>query len=188
MMTWGIAVLKRMYRSKLSILAVSLVMMASIFLPSFQASAQTTKTESVYRPAASASLYSVITGASKQEWSFSDIELTYRPNSILALGTVEFTLPSGFSATTKDTVNGRALTTGQILNNGKTVRLPLTIDLLGIAEFKLVLANKTLPAAGKYTFRAENRVLGLGSTFYAESSIEVQNGRLRLHSRATASK
>ncbi|AAU42812.1 hypothetical protein FTE28_14735 [Bacillus licheniformis] len=166
--------LKRMYRSKLSILAVSLVMMASIFLPSFQASAQTTKTESVYRPAASASLYSVITGASKQEWSFSDIELTYRPNSILALGTVEFTLPSGFSATTKDTVNGRALTTGQILNNGKTVRLPLTIDLLGIAEFKLVLANKTLPAAGKYTFRAENRVLGLGSTFYAESSIEVQ--------------
>nr|MDH3161949.1 hypothetical protein [Bacillus licheniformis] len=42
--------LKRMYRSKLSILAVSLVMMASIFLPSFQASAQTTKTESVYRP------------------------------------------------------------------------------------------------------------------------------------------
>ena len=153
--------LKRMYRSKLSILAVSLVMMVSIFLPSFQASAQTTKTESVYRPAANASLYATI-------------ELTYRPNSILALGTVEFTLPSGFSATTKDTVNGRALTTGQILNNGKTVRLPLTIDLLGIAEFKLVLANKTLPAAGKYTFRAENRVLGLGSTFYAESSIEVQ--------------
>ncbi|MFT0801721.1 biofilm surface layer hydrophobin BslA [Bacillus swezeyi] len=166
--------MKCMFRSKLSILTFSLVIVASIFLPSFQANAQALKTESVNRPAAKASLYSIITGESKQEWSFSDIELTYRPNSILALGTVEFTLPSGFSATTKDTVNGRALRTGQILNNGKTVRLPLTIDLLGIAEFKLVLANKTLPAAGKYTFRAENRVLGLGSTFYAESSIEVQ--------------
>ncbi|ASB86941.1 hypothetical protein CHH92_07770 [Bacillus sonorensis] len=166
--------LKNMFRSTLTMMMAGFVIMASMFLPSFHADAKTVKTESVNRPAAKASLHSVITGASKQEWSFSDIELTYRPNSILALGTVEFTLPSGFSATTKDTVNGRALTTGQILNNGKTVRLPLTIDLLGIAEFKLVLANKTLPAAGKYTFRAENRVLGLGSTFYAESSIEVQ--------------
>ncbi|WP_326289529.1 biofilm surface layer hydrophobin BslA [Bacillus glycinifermentans] len=166
--------LKRMFRSKLSMLMAGLVIMASVFLPSFHADAKALKSESVNRPAAKASLFAEITGNSKQEWSFSYIELTYRPNSILALGTVEFTLPSGFSATTKDMVNGRALTTGQILNNGKTVRLPLTIDLLGIAEFKLVLANKTLPAAGTYTFRAENRVLGLGSTFYAEDSIEVQ--------------
>ncbi|MFN2744664.1 MULTISPECIES: biofilm surface layer hydrophobin BslA [Bacillus] len=165
--------LKSVFRFKFSVLTAALVIMASVFLPSLHADAQTVKTESVNRPAAKASLYSIITGDSKQEWSYSDIELTYRPNSILALGTVEFTLPSGFSATTTDTVNGRALTTGQILNNGRTVRLPLTIDLLGIAEFKLKLNHKTLPAAGKYTFRAENRVLGLGSTFYAESSIEV---------------
>lgn len=99
-----------------------------------------------------AALYAKITGASKQEWSFSDIELTYSPNSVLSLGAVEFTLPKGFQATTKDIMNGKALKDSYILNNGQTVRIPLRLDLLGISKYTLKLSHKVLPAAGTYTF------------------------------------
>lgn len=120
-----------------------------------------------------AALYAKITGASKQEWSFSDIELTYSPNSVLSLGAVEFTLPKGFQATTKDIMNGKALKDSYILNNGQTVRIPLRLDLLGISKYTLKLSHKVLPAAGTYTFRAENRAISIGSTFYAEDTIDI---------------
>ena len=97
---------------------LTLVMALSVPLA---ASAEGAKTEegkasTNARPAA---LYAKITGASKQEWSFSDIDLTYRPNSVLSIGAVEFTLPAGFQATTKDIINGKALKDSYILNNGK---------------------------------------------------------------------
>lgn len=120
-----------------------------------------------------AALYAKITGASKQEWSFSDIELTYSPNSVLSLGAVEFTLPKGFQATTKDIMNGKALKDSYILNNGQTVRIPLRLDLLGISKYTLKLSHKVLPVAGTYTFRAENRAISIGSTFYAEDTIDI---------------
>ena len=122
------------------------------------------------RPAA---LYAKITGTSKQEWSFSDIELTYRPNSVLSIGAVEFTLPTGFLATTKDIINGKALKDSYILNSGKTVRIPARFDLFGSAQYTLQLSHKVLPAAGTYTFRAENRAVSIGSRFYAEDTIDI---------------
>lgn len=151
-----------------------LVLLLSLPTASFAAESSSTVHEPEMSTKATATLFAKYTGASQQEWSFSDIELTYRPNTILSLGVMEFTLPSGFAATTKDTVNGHALRERQILNNGKTVRLPLNIDLLGAAEFKLSLNNKTLPAAGTYKFRAENKSLSIGSKFYAEDTIVVQ--------------
>ncbi|MFS0654819.1 biofilm surface layer hydrophobin BslA [Bacillus sp. 179-C3.3 HS] len=139
------------------------------------ASAEGTKTQEALATtnAKSAALYAKITGASKQEWSFSDLELTYRPNSVLSIGAVEFTLPTGFQATTKDLINGKALKDSYILNSGKTVRIPARIDLFGTSEYKLQLSHKVLPAAGTYTFRAENRAISIGSRFYAEDTIDI---------------
>nr|WGD88153.1 biofilm-surface layer protein BslA [Bacillus subtilis] len=167
--------MKRKLLSSLAISALSLGLLVSAPTASFAAESTSTKahTESTMRTQSTASLFATITGASKTEWSFSDIELTYRPNTLLSLGVMEFTLPSGFTANTKDTLNGNALRTTQILNNGKTVRVPLALDLLGAGEFKLTLNNKTLPAAGTYTFRAENKSLSIGNKFYAEASIDV---------------
>ncbi|MFJ6204556.1 biofilm surface layer hydrophobin BslA [Bacillus pumilus] len=140
------------------------------------ASAEGVKTEEgkASTNARPAELYAKITGTSKQEWSFSDIELTYRPNSVLSIGAIEFTLPAGFQATTKDIFNGKALKDSYILNSGKTVRIPARIDLLGISHYKLQLSHKVLPAAGTYTFRAENRALSIGSKFYAEDTLDIQ--------------
>ncbi|MGG5831561.1 biofilm surface layer hydrophobin BslA [Bacillus pumilus] len=140
------------------------------------ASAEGAKTEEgkASTNARPAELYAKITGTSKQEWSFSDIELTYRPNSVLSIGAIEFTLPAGFQATTKDIFNGKALKDSYILNSGKTVRIPARIDLLGISQYKLQLSHKVLPAAGTYTFRAENRALSIGSKFYAEDTLDIQ--------------
>ncbi|MCY7434649.1 hypothetical protein MCY90_04705 [Bacillus pumilus] len=151
---------------------LTLVMALSVPL---SASAEGAKTEEFKAStnAKPAALYAKITGTSKQEWSFSDIELTYSPNSILSLGAVEFTLPKGFQATTKDIMNGKALKDSYILNNGQTVRIPLRLDLLGISKYTLKLSHKVLPAAGTYTFRAENRAISIGSTFYAEDTIDI---------------
>ncbi|MCY8452191.1 biofilm-surface layer protein BslA [Bacillus spizizenii] len=167
--------MKRKLLSSLVISALSLGLLVSAPSASFAAESKSTSahTESTMKTQSTASLFATITGASKTEWSFSDIELTYRPNTLLSLGVMEFTLPSGFTANTKDTMNGRALRETQILNNGKTVRIPLALDLLGAGEFKLKLNNKTLPASGTYTFRAENKSLSIGNKFYAEASIDV---------------
>ncbi|AVM23904.1 biofilm surface layer hydrophobin BslA [Bacillus pumilus] len=152
---------------------LTLVMALSVPLA---ASAEGAKTEDgkASTNARPAELYAKITGTSKQEWSFSDIELTYRPNSVLSIGAIEFTLPAGFQATTKDIFNGKALKDKHILNNGKTVRIPGRFDLLGSSQYKLQLSHKVLPAAGTYTFRAENRALSIGSTFYAEDTLDIQ--------------
>ncbi|MCY7726923.1 hypothetical protein MH051_03635, partial [Bacillus safensis] len=74
---------------------LTLVMALSVPLSASTEGAESKASTNV-KPAA---LYAKITGASKQEWSYSDIELTYSPNSVLSLGTVEFTLPKGFQAT-----------------------------------------------------------------------------------------
>lgn len=148
---------------------LTLVMALSVPL-SASAEGAESKASTNVKPAA---LYAKITGASKQEWSYSDIELTYSPNSVLSLGAVEFTLPKGFQATTKDIMNGKALKDSYILNNGQTVRIPLRLDLLGISQYTLKLSHKVLPAAGTYTFRAENRAISIGSTFYAEDTIDI---------------
>lgn len=101
---------------------------------------------------------------SSTEWTTSDIEVTYNPNALLSLGTVEFNLPEGFHANTRDSINGRTLKETQILNDGKKIRLPMTLDLLSATEFKLVLVRKTLPRAGSYTITADvTKGLELGS-------------------------
>ncbi|XYJ23917.1 BslA/BslB family hydrophobin [Bacillus velezensis] len=97
------------------------------------------------------------------EGTASDLVLTYSPNSVLSLGGVVFRLPEGFTATTNDTLNNNNLTSSQLSEGGRKVTLPLTLDLLGLAQFTLVLKNKTLPAPGTYTFSAENTVLIIGS-------------------------
>ncbi|KPN13380.1 hypothetical protein AKG37_09560 [Bacillus australimaris] len=148
---------------------LTLVMALSVPLAASAEGAESKASTNV-KPAA---LYAKITGASKQEWSYSDIELTYSPNSVLSLGAVEFTLPKGFQATTKDILNGKALKDSYILNNGQTVRIPLRLDLLGISQYTLKLSHKVLPAAGTYTFRAENRAISIGSKFYAEDTIDI---------------
>ncbi|XRJ11105.1 biofilm surface layer hydrophobin BslB [Bacillus subtilis] len=110
---------------------------------------------------------------STKEWTTSDIEVTYKPNAVLSLGAVEFQFPDGFHATTRDSVNGRTLKETQILNDGKTVRLPLTLDLLGASEFDLVMVRKTLPRAGTYTIKGDVvNGLGIGS-FYAETQLVI---------------
>ena len=67
----------------------------------------------------------------------------------------------------------RAVKETQILNDGKTVRLPLTLDLLGASEFDLVMVRKTLPRAGTYTIKGDVvNGLGIGS-FYAETQLVI---------------
>ncbi|ARW40716.1 member of the processed secretome [Bacillus amyloliquefaciens] len=107
------------------------------------------------------------------EGTASDLVLTYSPNSVLSLGGVVFRLPEGFTATTNDTINNNNLTSSQISEGGRKVTLPLTLDLLGLAQFTLVLTNKTLPAAGTYTFSAENTVLIIGSLLPASADLTV---------------
>ncbi|MFP3813296.1 BslA/BslB family hydrophobin, partial [Bacillus sp. SIMBA_005] len=61
----------------------------------------------------------------------------------------------------------------QILNYGKTVRLPLTLDLLGASEYNLVLVRKNLPRAGTYTIKGDY-VNGLGAgSLYAETKLVI---------------
>ncbi|KXZ17214.1 hypothetical protein AXI58_02160 [Bacillus nakamurai] len=103
------------------------------------------------------------------EGTTADLVLTYSPNSVLSLGGVVFRLPEGFTATTNDTVNNTNLASSQISGGGRKVTLPLTLDLLGLAQFTLVLKNKTLPPAGTYTFSAENTVLIIGSLLPASA-------------------
>ena len=107
------------------------------------------------------------------EGTASDLVLTYSPNSVLSLGGVVFRLPEGFTATTNDTLNNNNLTSSQLSEGGRKVTLPLTLDLLGLAQFTLVLKNKTLPAAGTYTFSAENTVLTIGSLLPASADLTV---------------
>ncbi|GED02765.1 BslA/BslB family hydrophobin [Bacillus atrophaeus] len=73
------------------------------------------------------------------EGTTTDLILTYSPNSVLSLGGVVFRLPEGFTATTNDTINNSALSASQISEGGRKVTLPLTLDLLGIAQFTLTL-------------------------------------------------
>ncbi|MEC1613517.1 biofilm surface layer hydrophobin BslB [Bacillus mojavensis] len=130
---------------------ISSAVLLSILLPSGQAHAQSASIEAK-------------TINSTKEWTTSDIEVTYKPNAVLSLGAVEFQFPDGFHATTRDSVNGRTLKETQILNDGKTVRLPLTLDLLGATEFDLVMVRKTLPRAGTYTIKGDVvNGLGIGS-------------------------
>lgn len=161
---------KKMKKTWTILMMGMLTLVMTLSVPLSASAEEAGKATTNAKPAA---LYAKITGASKQEWSFSDIELTYSPNSVLSLGAVEFTLPKGFQATTKDIMNGKALKDSYILNNGQTVRIPLRLDLLGISKYTLKLSHKVLPAAGTYTFRAENRAISIGSTFYAEDTIDI---------------
>lgn len=97
------------------------------------------------------------------EGTTTDVIITYNPKDILMLGSVVFYLPDGFTATTYDELNGIPLRSEQISNDGKTVTLPLSVDLLGLEEFKLELRSKKLPAADIYTFKTENKpLIGIG--------------------------
>ncbi|MFS0907669.1 BslA/BslB family hydrophobin [Priestia aryabhattai] len=108
------------------------------------------------------------------EGTMTDVVITYNPKDILALGSVVFHLPDGFSATTNDKLNGIPLKSGQISDNGKTVTMPLSIDLLDLAEFKLELSSKKLPTEEIYTFNAENKPLvGIGSKFSGTAKLAV---------------
>ncbi|MCY9163512.1 BslA/BslB family hydrophobin [Bacillus atrophaeus] len=108
------------------------------------------------------------------EGTTTDLILTYSPNSVLSLGGVVFRLPEGFTATTNDTINNSALSASQISEGGRKVTLPLTLDLLGIAQFTLQLKNKTLPAEGIYSFSAENTVLIIGSLLPATTELYIE--------------
>ncbi|MED4785870.1 beta-propeller fold lactonase family protein [Bacillus atrophaeus] len=108
------------------------------------------------------------------EGTTTDLILTYSPNSVLSLGGVVFRLPEGFTATTNDTINNSALSASQISEGGRKVTLPLTLNLLGIAQFTLQLKNKTLPAEGIYSFSAENTVLIIGSLLPATTELYIE--------------
>ncbi|QNV52726.1 hypothetical protein GE573_01651 [Bacillus velezensis] len=147
-------------RKSFSAFLISTAVFSAVFLPSFHANAQSAVIEAK-------------TVNSTKEYATSDIEVTYKPNALLAVGAVEFQFPDGFNATVRDSVNGRTLKETQILNYGKTVRLPLTLDLLGASEYNLVLVRKNLPRAGAYTIKGDY-VNGLGAgSLYAETKLVI---------------
>ncbi|MCR4436407.1 MAG: S-layer homology domain-containing protein [Clostridiales bacterium] len=87
------------------------------------------------------------------------ITLTYTPSEYLENGSVTFTLPAGFAPSAADdtfsVAGGEAqdLSSSQVEISGQKV----TIKDLTISENQsvvLTLNNKTIPAAGSYTFRA----------------------------------
>lgn len=147
-------------RTSLFSVFISSAVLISILLPSVHANAQSASIEAK-------------TINSTKEYATSDIEVTYRPKAVLSLGTIEFNFPAGFHANTRDSINGKTLKETQILNDGKKVRLPFTLDLLGAAEFELVMVRKNLPRAGTYTIKGDMvNGLGIGS-FYAETQLVI---------------
>ncbi|KAA6451167.1 biofilm surface layer hydrophobin BslB [Bacillus swezeyi] len=107
---------------------------------------------------------------SNKEWTTSDIEITYKPNTFVGSSYVEFHFPYRFHASTRDTLNGKALEYTQILNDGQTVRVP--VYALSSSEFKLVMVRKTLPNAGTHRITAELHQNGKNIN-HAETTLEI---------------
>ncbi|MCJ2146477.1 biofilm surface layer hydrophobin BslB [Bacillus sp. B19-2] len=107
---------------------------------------------------------------SNKEWSTSDIEITYKPNTFVGSSYVEFHFPYRFHASTRDTLNGKTLDYTQILNDGQTVRVP--VYALSSSEFKLVMVRKTLPNAGTHRITAELQQNGKNIN-HAETTLEI---------------
>ncbi|WP_353734064.1 BslA/BslB family hydrophobin, partial [Bacillus subtilis] len=70
-----------------------------------------------------------MTPPTKTQSSFSHIQFTYPPNTLLTLPLIHFTFPTPFTANTKHTFNPNPLPTTHILNNAETLRLPLALHL-----------------------------------------------------------
>ncbi|ATH93713.1 biofilm surface layer hydrophobin BslB [Bacillus glycinifermentans] len=107
---------------------------------------------------------------SNKEWTTSDIEITYKPNTFVGTSYVEFNFPYRFHASTRDTLNGKTLDYTQILNDGQTVRVP--VYALSSSEFKLVMVRKTLPNAGTHRITAELQQNGKNIN-HAEATLEI---------------
>ncbi|QHZ48977.1 hypothetical protein M654_001920 [Bacillus sp. NSP9.1] len=107
---------------------------------------------------------------SNKEWTTSDIEITYKPNTFVGSSYVEFHFPYRFHASTRDTLNGKTLDYTQILDDGQTVRVP--VYALSSSEFKLVMVRKTLPNAGTHRITAELKQNGKNIN-HAETTLEI---------------
>ena len=92
-----------------------------------------------------------ITGTNAQ-----NISLEYELGETFNKGILIFSLPAGLEANTGDGIsvpgaNERALATGEISNEGRTVTINnVTADISGLC--KLTLKNRTLPLTGGYSF------------------------------------
>uniref|UniRef100_UPI00056335E2 BslA/BslB family hydrophobin n=1 Tax=Paenibacillus sp. A9 TaxID=1284352 RepID=UPI00056335E2 len=85
-----------------------------------------------------------------------NLTITYAPGIQLNLaGSTVFTLPAGLTATVADKFNGTSLPANAISSDGRTITLNASLVGLNLlASNTLVLNNKTLPAAGNYSFGA----------------------------------
>ncbi|ANF95158.1 C25 family peptidase C-terminal domain-containing protein [Paenibacillus bovis] len=85
-----------------------------------------------------------------------NLAITYAPGIQLNLaGSTVFTLPAGITATVADKFNGTNLPANAISSDGRTITLNASlIGLNLLASNTLTLNNKTLPAAGNYSFGA----------------------------------
>ncbi|WP_046228507.1 S-layer homology domain-containing protein [Paenibacillus dauci] len=85
-----------------------------------------------------------------------NLAITYAPGIQLNLaGSTVFTLPAGLTATVADKFNGTSLPANAISSDGRTITLNASLVGLNLlASNTLVLNNKTLPAAGNYSFGA----------------------------------
>ncbi|MFN2744758.1 biofilm surface layer hydrophobin BslB [Bacillus sp. z60-18] len=152
---------KRKFIGKLCVGLLSSAALFSFILPAQKANA------SFFR---SAPTLHVETVDSNKEWTTSDIEVTYRPNSFVGASYVEFNFPYRFHANTRDSLNGRTLSYTQILNDGQTVRVP--VYAFSSSQFKLVMVRKTLPNAGTHTITAEMQKFGR-NYHHAETTVEI---------------
>ncbi|MED2942187.1 hypothetical protein P4282_06740 [Bacillus swezeyi] len=152
---------KRKFVGKLGGGLLSSAALLSFILPAQEASA------TFFR---SAPTLHVETVDSNKEWTTSDIEVTYKPNSFVGSSYVEFNFPYRFHANTRDSLNGRTLNYTQILNDGQTVRVP--VYAFSSSQFKLVMVRKTLPNAGTHKITAELQNFGRNYN-HAETTVEI---------------
>ncbi|MCY8149668.1 biofilm surface layer hydrophobin BslB [Bacillus paralicheniformis] len=153
--------LKRKFIGKMGVGLLTSAALFSFILPTEEASA------TFFR---NAPTLHVETVDSNKEWTTSDIEVTYKPNSFVGASYVEFNFPYRFHANTRDSLNGRTLNYTQILNDGQTVRVP--VYAFSSSAFKLVMIWKTLPNAGTHRVTAELQKFGRNYN-HAEATVDI---------------
>lgn len=113
-------------------------------------------------------------------------KIEYLSGEKLVNGTVVFTLPDEFKATTNDKVNvgssaALLLTEEQLSNNGKTVTITniTSVDTVKSEYISLDLFNVTIPAKGIYTFSVTADADGKGTSKSASSYTGVEADTLQ---------
>ncbi|MCX8129806.1 MAG: DUF1533 domain-containing protein [Clostridia bacterium] len=109
----------------------------------------------------------LVSPANANRSAVQSVTLSYTPGEALSNGTVVFTLPTGFTASTSDTVSiaggtAASLNASQISNSGSTITIT-GLNLTTSQTVVVTLVNKTIPAANNYTFSAAADADGTGT-------------------------